>query len=152
MEGFYKILAYSSFGLAIVLFIIAVFLFFKLKIYSSIGILSGKTAKKQMRKMRVESENRIKRNRADLLPQFENMQFSENLAYGSQQTVLLNESTGNMPINGATMILNQESKQSNVVATEKLIDSHQKMNHKLWSKDEFQLVTNIVVVHTIEQI
>ena len=138
----YNIISISSFVLCGFTVLLSIFLFFKLKICSVVGELSGKTAERQVEEIR--KQNRTVKNRASILmdeskshmadkeisDRTEPIQSSTD-ATQSEATTVLNETTllGNDADEYAPMVLYSEQ-----------------------SKEDYIIVLDIIEIHTIEVI
>lgn len=157
MAEILEIVSNVSYILAIIFFIISVFLWFHFKIREVIGDLSGRTAKKSITKMRKTNERngaRFYKTKSD---------FSKDMIYRTKEeektketrldTGLLNENR-ETNVNAPTGMLTAETMEiGNTNETSELWKRHEEKDNRqsdIIQETGFELIEELVLTHTDE--
>lgn len=135
-----SIISIISFIVAGLAFLLAVFFWFKFKIPSVIGDLSGRTARKSIAKMRQNSENAGKKEvNATTLLSYENIATTLLADTNNETTLLAYEN------NETSLLINENNETTLLVADAKVSGSGVSKNH-------FVMLDEIMLIHTNEVI
>ncbi len=143
-----NIISIVAFSLSLICLIVAVFFWFKYNIYKVIGDLSGRNAKKAVMKMREANEKSGKKIHrptsaaksrgtvTEKMKEVPSVKPQNEPEKDNNATEILSYSSG-----GDTMLLDEEETAANA-----------KKQQALKENDAFEMITNIVMIHTKEVI
>lgn len=152
MAEILSIISFISFGISGTCFILAIFFWFKFKIPSVVGDLSGKTARKSIAKMRESNEKSGKKSYQSSSVNVNRGKVTESMPDTRPETGILEENKGKIVDRQGTELLDEDETTGLLIEEEgtEPLQQMEKQFVKRTGGKELVMLEEIMLVHTDE--